>query len=186
MDWLDKFLNKVTKESKNEFIEHVDVLKSADNFGDENQVDPQLIEDIKSSFSNLFNDTIFKGSYLNTKPAKGVIFFKSDDYSTTDYQNLIDFIRAQLLSYYYKNSVAHRTYKESVDEKHCLEMLYMKPPRPTSFENQYDQQFGQVLVEHKIQNGETVSFKILCTYYSGRKYTEPYSFDNFMESVFGD
>ncbi len=186
MDWLDNFINKLSKDLKKDFITHVDVLKPTDFFGDKSKVKRLLISDIKTSFDYFFKDTILKGLYLDTKAAKGIIIYKSDNYSTDDYQNLIDFIKEKLVSFYYKNSVAHRTYEESTKVKKCLEMLYMKPPRPTSFKEQYDQQFGQVLVEHKIQDGQTVSFKVLCTYYSGRNYTDPYTFDNFMESIFGE
>ncbi len=137
--------------------------------------------------------------FLDTPSSKGfVIHFADTQYSLREAEMLQLYLRKQVLAQPYRTQVADtKTYAFSAGTERT-DRYYLKP-RPawsapvgheggvnTYTADQFDQQFGNILVELIIRNDAPHQLKFSATAYHDRVYQTALSFAELMELVLGE
>ncbi len=130
------------------------------------------------------NQSEIPGVILDTPYAKGVIFYRNDVDSNDLFQWVFENIRERTISLGYYLTNSKKEVQESITQKKEKEVYYLKPEIKIQ-EDVYihDQKYGQILIEHYIEDNESKMIKILATYYSGRQYSEPLEFNELINKI---
>lgn len=194
MDFFQSIIKRVFKDSKNEFLGKnaaAEQLKITD------EIKAQLAEN-EHNIKALLNDIylayqIRKGGSMGrihislhkSSGAEGFFFSRANSGLTTQQFELIfHFLQQKLITNFnYKCSVSDRTFHDlptglKVEEKH-----YCKP-RIQIDSVPYNQQFGNVLIEHVKIKGESSYIKVLATQYTDSNYLPAIAFDELVLELF--
>ena len=121
---------------------------------------------------------------LKTNTASGFYCRAESPWNTKDYSFLIQLFieRLKRLEYHVNNS--KREAKEEKGELKTEELFYLKPGLKFRRKLPYNQLFGNIVFEHKINGEETELLKMVVSTYSDRNFKEPYLFEDLMTELF--
>lgn len=117
--------------------------------------------------------------------AKGfMLYFHADRHDPQDFQHLFDYLKEQILEkgyVTYVSDVKTHNKEESVETR---ERHYLKPRFRFDEEDQKAQQlFGNIKIEHILQDGQPLHLQFLCTSYRDQYYYEAKAFGDLMEEI---
>lgn len=114
----------------------------------------------------------------------GFYFYGEAAWSSSDYIYLVYFFIEKLkgLDYFQGNSV--REVIEEPEKLKITEQFYLKPALKFRRKTPYNQLFGNIEIEHRIEDGETKMVKLMASVYNDQHYDIPISFDKLMNELF--
>tara|TARA_B110000046_G_scaffold173759_1_gene196678 strand:- start:28536 stop:29135 length:600 start_codon:yes stop_codon:yes gene_type:complete len=121
--------------------------------------------------------------FHESKNSNGFYFRAESPWSTEDYRYLVHLIKQKLQALHYVQSHATR---EVVEERGVLktnEEYFFKPSLKFRREIPYEQLFGNVFIEHRIEGDDTELIKIMVNTYTDQHYKKPYDFQYFLTEI---
>lgn len=118
---------------------------------------------------------------LESNHSNGFALSYDDSYGRNGFQFLFDLMADQVKSLGYRPVISRRTIEEKGDVVETREMHYLKPK--VSFVEPIDQQYGNIQIEHVLENDQPVRIKFRANTYPDRKYKAAKSFDELAEQV---
>lgn len=190
--WVSQILSSVMPQKVNEeeVVVYNEPLNRNENFlkGIQNATSfiTSMIDDHYEAYTTGFIINDIEGVAYDTPYAKGCVFYKNEDYSTVLYQQMMETMKERVLSTGYQLARSIIQIRETTNWKKSKEIYYLKPPLNADAKSPFNQRYGQILLEHHLEDNETSLFKILCTYYNGRQYSEPFPFEDFFQYLMKD
>lgn len=194
MDFFQSILKKVFKDSKDEFLgknaaaEQIKITEEIKSQIAENEHNLNaLLNDIYLAYQIRKSGSMGRIhiSLHKSGGAEGFFFSKANTGLTTQQFELIfHYLQQKLITNFnYKCAVSDRTFHDmptglKVEEKH-----YCKP-RISLDSMPYNQQYGNVLIEHVKIKGESSYIKVLATQYSDSNYLPALPFDELVLELF--
>lgn len=192
MSFFDKVYSKVFGEpSKSKPLEESGLLKRGDHF-------IRLFEDWKSKgrkdevIDQIRSAIVLKAKGIDQEPlitlldstsSKGVFIRYSNVFQPHEFSYLIDHFSERILDEFnYKVGNADFRMIEQESNVLTIERRYLKPK--TNFESPLDQLFGNILLEHQLENNQSKSFKLQVNIYQDRNYLEPKDFQILQRYLF--
>lgn len=115
--------------------------------------------------------------------SSGVYFHGERPWNSSDYAFLIHYFIEQLASLdYYSNNTKREVVEEEGHLK-TVERFYLKPGLKYRREVPYNQLFGNVLIEHRQLEDETVLVKLMANTYNDRNFKKPYDFEDLLDKL---
>lgn len=180
-----RFLRKIFSPKVVEHFEVVEALKRSDLFQHQIEVRKEdvmsMVRYIKSEWDNGKNKKEHISTFVLDRLDAAGIVTKIEGCDCFDYY--------ELLQEYIKNSLEKMGYITYV-RKHVKEgqngscrqrFIYFLKPKPSFLDKKYDQKYGNILMELKMDLKDSFHFKFQANYYSGFNYSEPKSFDDLLE-----
>ena len=130
------------------------------------------------------NDVDEALDFLNTPSAQGfVVHFNQTQYSRREATHFFDYLKERVKSFDYRTQISDtRTYNRN-DWVETLEKHYLKPRYANRLDGQWDQQFGNILIELEIRNDRVFNLRFRATHYSDRKFLPPQDFKELMQGI---
>lgn len=128
--------------------------------------------------------TEIPGVMLDTPYAKGIIFYRNEIDANDLFEWVFENLRERTLELGYYLTNSKKEVNEGVSQKKEKEVYYLKPEINIQ-EGVYihDQKYGQILIEHYIEDNESKMIKVLATYYNGRQYSVPLEFTELINKI---
>ena len=132
------------------------------------------------------NDVDEALDFLNTPSAKGfVVHFHQTQYSRREATHFFDYLKERVKSFNYRRQVSDtRTYHRNTWVE-TLEKHYLKPRYGERHEGQWDQIFGNILIELEIRDDQVYNLRFRATHYSDRQFLPPRDFKELMQGILG-
>tara|TARA_B110000503_G_C7129959_1_gene406416 strand:+ start:451 stop:1050 length:600 start_codon:yes stop_codon:yes gene_type:complete len=121
--------------------------------------------------------------FHESKNSNGFYFRAESPWSTEDYRFLIHLIKQKLMALRYIQSNATREVIEEEGMMKTNEEYFFKPSLKFRREIPYEQLFGNVFVEHRIEGDNTELVKIMVNTYTDQLYKKPYDFEDFLNEI---
>tara|TARA_R110000868_G_scaffold229336_1_gene482352 strand:+ start:292 stop:891 length:600 start_codon:yes stop_codon:yes gene_type:complete len=121
--------------------------------------------------------------FHESKNANGFYFRAESPWSTEDYRFLVHLIKQKLKALHYIQSHATREVIEGKGVLKTNEEYFFKPSLKFRRETPYEQLFGNVFVEHRIEGEKTELIKIMVNTYTDQLYKKPYDFEDFLNEI---
>ncbi|MDA9311987.1 hypothetical protein N8371_09200 [Vicingaceae bacterium] len=121
--------------------------------------------------------------FHESKNSNGFYFRAESPWLTEDYHFLVRLIKKKLVAQHYVQNHATR---EVIEQKGVLktkEEFFFKPSLKFKRETPYQQLFGNVFVEHRINEDKTDLIKIMVNTYTDQLYKKPYDFQDFLTEI---
>ncbi len=122
--------------------------------------------------------------FLDTPSSKGfVIHFHQTQYSNRDGQHLFDYLKERVLAQNYRTQISDlRTYQRTQIVE-TVQRHYVKPRSAQNEQGQFDQRYGNVMIELTFKNEQLYNLKFRATSYKDFQYTEALPFKELFNLV---
>ena len=151
-----------------------------------NEMHHEILLDLKEKRAKRKEDSVEGVNYYEVQNStySGFYFYGEALWSSSDYIYLVHFFTEKLkgLDYFQGNSV--REVIEEPEQLKTTEQFYLKPALKFRKKTPYNQLFGNIEIEHKIEDGETKMIKLMASVYNDQHYDIPISFDKLMKELF--
>ena len=121
--------------------------------------------------------------FHESKNSNGFYFRAESPWSTEDYYFLVHLIKQKLIAQNYVQNHATREVIEQKGELKTNEEFFFKPSLKFKRETPYEQLFGNVFIEHRINGDKTELIKIMVNTYTDQLYKKPYDFEDFLTEI---
>lgn len=120
----------------------------------------------------------------NTTNSNGFYFRAEEPWNAKDYAYLIQFFITKLLDLEYHPNNAVREILEEKDAVYMTESFYLRPKLKFKRKVPYGQLFGNIMIEHRLKNGETDLVKIMVNSFTDHHYKPAFDFEDLMTEFF--
>lgn len=123
--------------------------------------------------------------FTHTEAASNGIYFHGErPWNSRDYEFLVHYFIEKLIDLdYYSNNTKREVIEENEQLK-IVERFYLKPALKFRKEWPYNQLFGNVLIEHRQLEDETVLVKLMATTYNDRNFKKSFDFEDLLTHLF--
>ncbi len=133
---------------------------------------------------NLSSD--LKIHVFNSAGSNGIAVDYDASFGEKDFLYLFDYLKDRVEMLGYRHHSSHRVIYLKKEYAKTLEKHYLKPPLSYQTESEilkYDQQYGNILIEHILKDDKSIRIRLLINYYSGYNYTEYLDFNELLEML---
>lgn len=123
-----------------------------------------------------------KAVFLQTSQSKGFLYYFDEQVLTKkDFQHIFDDFKAQILPLNYTTYVSDVKHYTRANYVETIERHYLKPRfNWDEATNLSKQLYGNILIEHVLHDNHPKHLKLLCNYYSDRRWENPLPFEQLM------
>ena len=122
-------------------------------------------------------------SVLDTNSSRGIALSQSAFFRDKEFSFILDFLAESILNNFnYKVANADFRMAEKGSKVESVERRYLKPK--TNFSTPIDQQFGNILIENRLEDNKPKALKLQVNVYQDRNYQNPREFQDLIDSLF--
>ena len=122
--------------------------------------------------------------FLDTPSSKGfVIHFHKTRYNHRDVVHLFDYLKEQVLKINYRTQISDARTYERPNWVESVQRHYLKPRSQQNEQGQFNQQFGNVMIELTFRNDQVYNLKFRATSYRDSQFSEALNFKDLIRKV---
>jgi len=192
MAFFDQIVSKIFGDKKSDLIvEDHSLLKRSDSFDSQykewlsSERKNEIITQVRTSIALKQKDLDQEPyvSLLDTLGSKGFAISYSSFFQDKEFSFLLDLFAESILEKFnYKKANADFRMAEKGSKVESIERRYLKPK--TDFSTPIDQQFGNILIENRLEDNKPKSLKMQVNAYQDRNYQNPRDYQELIESLF--